>query len=106
MARRLVLALAALSALPGCGVGVIVYGGSLQAARGTIGEVLAETRPGIDQDRAAACVMKGLTRTEAVTLGLGDSTGPTPAYRAKVAEALTRPGVAECVDAVPVQGAS
>jgi hypothetical protein len=98
-------AILALALLPGCGAGVlVVYDGSRQAAKGVIGQVLAETTPGIDQEQASACVMKGLTRREILGLGIGDSTGPSNAYRAKVAEVRLRPGVADCLAAVPVQG--
>jgi len=45
-----------------------------------------------------------LTRREILGLGIGDSTGPSNAYRAKVAEVRLRPGVADCLAAVPVQG--
>ncbi len=105
MGLRMVTAILTLTLLPGCGAGVlVVYDGSRQAAKGVIGEVLAETSPGIDQDQASACVMKGLTRREILTLGVGDSTGPSNVYRAKVAEARLRPGVADCLAAVPVGG--
>jgi hypothetical protein len=105
MGLRMATAIMALSLLPGCGAGVlIVYDGSRQAAKGVIGEVLAETTPGIDQEQGSACVMQGLTRREILSLGTGDSTGPSNTYRAKVAEVLTRPGVADCLAAVPVQG--
>jgi hypothetical protein len=98
-------AILALSLLPGCGAGVlVVYDGARQAARGVIGQVLAETTPGIDQDQASACVMEGLTRREILSLGTSDSTGPSNAYRAKVAEVRRRPGVADCLAAVPVRG--
>lgn len=105
MGLRIAAALVSVSLLSGCGAGVlVVYDGSRQAAKGVIGEVLAETSPGIDQELASACVMKGLTRREVLSLGTGDSTGPSNVYRAKVAEARLRPGVAECLAAVPVQG--
>lgn len=105
MGLRMVTAIMALSMLPGCGAGVlVVYDGSRQAAKGVIGEVLAETSPGIDQEQGSTCVMKALTRREILSLGVGDSTGPSTVYRAKVAEVRLRPGVADCLAAVPVAG--
>jgi hypothetical protein len=106
MILRTVGMMGALMLLPGCGAGVlIVYDGSRQASAEVIGQILAESTPGIDQDQAAGCVVQALTVREVLALGTGDSTGPSPAYRAKVAEALVRPGVADCLATVPVQGA-
>ena len=103
MGLRMAAAILTLSMLPGCGAGVlVVYDGSRQAAKGVIGQVLAETTPGIDQERGSACVMQALTRREVLSLGTGDSTGPSDVYRAKVAEARLRPGVTDCLAAVPI----
>jgi hypothetical protein len=105
MGLRMAAAILTLSMLPGCGAGVlVVYDGTRQAAKGVIGQVLAETTPGIDQERGSACVMQALTRREVLSLGTGDSTGPSNVYRAKVAEVRLRPGVADCLAAVPVAG--
>jgi len=103
MGARIAVAIVALAALQGCGAGAyVVYDGSRQAAKGVIGQVLAETTPGIDQERGSACVMQALTRREVLSLGTGDSTGPSDVYRAKVAEARLRPGVTDCLAAVPI----
>jgi hypothetical protein len=104
MALRLAAALCVLSVLPGCGAGVlVVYDGSRQASQEVIGQVLAETRPGIVRDQAADCVIQGMTIREVIMLGTGDSTGPSAAYRSKVAEVRTREGVEDCIAAVPVR---
>lgn len=107
MLFRIVSLLLVTTTLQGCGAGVlVVYDGSRQASTSVIGQVLAESSPGIDQDRAANCVIEVLTVQEILALGTSDSTGPSPTYRAKVAEAMVRPGVAECLATVPVQGAA
>ncbi len=105
MGLRVAAALCVLSVLPGCGAGVlVVYDGSRQASQEVIGQVLAETTPGIAQDQAADCVIQNMSVREIITLGTGDSTGPSQAYRTKVAEVRKRTGVEECLAAVPVQG--
>jgi hypothetical protein len=105
MALRLAAALCVVSVLPGCGAGVlVVYDGSRQASREVIGQVLAETTPGISRDEAANCIIRGMTVREVITLGTSDSTRPTKAYRTKIAEVRTREGVNECLSTVPMAG--
>jgi hypothetical protein len=102
MALRWMAALGVLSVLPGCGAGaLIVYDGSRQASREVIGQILAETSPGIAQDQAADCIIAAMSVREIITLGTSDSTGPSAAYRSKVAEVRVRPGVEDCLAAVP-----
>ncbi len=105
MALRFAMALCAVTALQGCGAGAyVVYDGSRQASKPVIGQVLAEGNPGIAQDQAADCIIKGMKWTEIIALGTSDSRSPTAAYRSKVAEVKTRKGVPECLAAVPVTG--
>jgi hypothetical protein len=105
MALRVAAALCVLSVLPGCGAGVlVVYDGSRQASQEVIGQILAETMPGLNQDEAANCIIKGMTVREVITLGTGDSTGPSQAYRTKVEEVRLRRGVNECLATVPMAG--
>lgn len=95
-----------LTALPGCGAGVaVVYDGARNASERVIGQTLAETDPGIDPDRGAACIIAAMTYREVLALGTSDSTEVTPAYRAAVAEVRQRDGVADCLAAATAAGA-
>jgi hypothetical protein len=98
-------ALGLAAALPGCGAGAaaIVYDGSRNAAERVIGADLADQMPGIDPAAGAECILRGMRPAEIVALGSGDSTRVTPAYRAKIDEAMARPEVAACLAAVPVR---
>jgi hypothetical protein len=103
---HLIAAALGLSLLSGCGAGaVIVYDGSRQASKPLIGQVLAETSPGIDQDRGAECIIAAMSYAEVIELGTSDSRFVTDAYRTKVAEVRQRDGVADCLAAAGGQGA-
>lgn len=101
MARAPVVFMAlALFAQQGCGPGVVlVYDGSRQAGKPLIGQALAETSPGIDQDKGAECIIAGMTYREVIELGTSDSRFVTDAYRSKVAEVRQRDGVEACLAA-------
>jgi hypothetical protein len=101
-----VLLTLAVFALQGCGAGaLVVYDGARQASKPLIGQVLAETSPGIDQDRGAECIIAAMSYAEVIELGTSDSRFVTDAYRTKVAEVRQRDGVAACLAAARGQGA-
>ena len=100
-AALLPIVLVALTGLQGCGGAVIVYDGARQSSTRVIGKTLAETSPGIDQGKGAKCITSAMSITEIIALGGSDSTRVTPRYRTTVAEVQTRPGVADCLAAVP-----
>lgn len=102
---RLGLVLVALAVLPSCAPGVaVIYDGSRQASKPLIGQALAESTPGIDQDAGAECLIAAMSFREIIELGTSDSRRVTAAYRTKVTEVKARPGVAGCLAAVPVRG--
>lgn len=105
MARTPLVVMAfALTLLQGCGAGaVIVYDGSRQASKPLIGQALAETTPGINQDQGAECIIAAMTYREIIALGTSDSRFLTDAYRGKVAEVRQREGVAACLAAASGQ---
>jgi hypothetical protein len=101
----MLLALAA-TVLQGCGAGaVIVYDGSRQASKPLIGQALAETAPGIDQDAGAECIIAAMSYAEIIGLGTSDSRFVTDTYRSKVAEVRQRAGVEDCLATAAGQGA-
>ena len=104
MKVRLMSALVATLALPGC-AGIIVADASRKEARVAIGKVMAAERPGIDSAEAAVCVQKAMTIIETTRLGLDDShRGVTAANREKILAYAARPDAQACLDALPPAG--
>lgn len=95
----LIVAVAAFG-LQGC-AGAIVYGESRKVSREVLSPVVAEQQPGLETEAATTCILKGMTVGEVLSLPNSTAGNEPAALSGLVTEVTARPGVADCLAAVP-----
>jgi len=87
--------------LQGCGPAAVVYGESRKVSRQIIAPIIAEDLPGMANEPAATCILKGMTVSEVLSLPNSAMAQQTESLRGFVRQVAVRPGVADCLAIVP-----
>jgi len=87
--------------LQGCGPAALVYGESRKVNRGIIAPIMTEDRPGVANEPATTCILKGMTVSEVLSLPNSAMAKEPDTLRGFVRQVAVRPGVAECLATAP-----
>ncbi len=88
---------AAAVSVQGCAPATIVYGESRKVSRELIAPVMAEDQPGVENDAATTCILKGMTVGEVLSLPNSEMAKQPDTLRGFVRGVAVRPGVGDCL---------